>query len=271
MACLTNLKVKKVSFVRRGANRREFFLAKSADYRGEGAEELKDNNDNNSNGGAKPMRAEVRLRLGDILKQERDVERVSALLKSDGALKVTDAEIAEVRDFVSLIPPPDPQVALEMKKQADAVQEAVEKQAKAEAELLKIREDNHAAEVKKWVDDNCKYLNITATEATEQILKAEKVDLVTAETLKKSFKSTSDALAASVLMKEVGRNGAGEGSDFDPIGGNIVSDVAKIAGELQKSSSEVKKSDTIVAAIKSIGANRYENYRKEFNRRARTS
>jgi hypothetical protein len=262
MPCLVNLKVKKVSFVRRGANRREFFLAKTADFRsqGEGV-----NNSINS-GGRSPMRPEIRLKLGEILKKERDIDRVCALLKEDAVLKASEAEVAEVRDFVALIPPPDPAIALELQKAADAKKTAEEAQKAAVAELTKIREDNHRAEVQKWVEDNCKYLNMTSTDATEQILKTEKVDLVTAEMLKKSFKSTSDALAASELLKEAGRGN--ENRDFDPIGGNLILDVSKMANEIRKSG-DVKQSDAIIAAIKTAGPIRYENYRKEFNRRAR--
>jgi hypothetical protein len=274
MPCLTNLRVKKVSFVRRGANKKEFFLAKTADFsatNNDGGEEESGNgeafNNEIQSGGRKPMRPEIRLRLGDILKKERDMDRVCALLKEDSVLKATEAEVAEVRDFIALIPPPDPTIALELQKAADAKKDAEEAQAKAEGELTKIRESNHRSEVKKWVEDNCKYANLTNDEATDQILKAEKVDLVTAEMLKKSFKGTSDALASSELLKEAGRSG--EARDFDAVGGNLVMDVSKMANEIKKSGT-VKQSDAILAAIKSAGPVRYESYRKEFNRRART-
>ena len=276
MAYLMNLKVKKVSFVKRGANKREFFLAKSADYitaqntdnppssSGEG------DNSNNFNGGARPMRPEVRLRLGDILKKEHDIDNICSLLKKDDVLKATDAEIAEIRDFVSLIPPPpapDPTLELEKQKAIDLAKSAEEARKQVEAEIAKMRDEAHKAEVTKWVETNCKYLNMDTPTAVEQILKAEKVDLVTAETLKKSFQSTSEALQASALLKEVGRSG--EDGNFDPIGGNLVADISKVASEIQKSH-EVKKSDAVMAAIKSVGGAKYDAYRKEFNRRART-
>jgi hypothetical protein len=284
MPCLTNLKVKKVSFVRRGANKREFFLAKSADFvegeagDGEGAVEVeveveekevdvnKNKNSNNNHGGAY-MRPEVRLKLGEILKKERNVEQVCALLKEDTVLKATDAEVGEVRDFVALIPAPDQTAQLELIKSQDALAKETLAKANAEKELQAIRESNHKAEIRKWVDAKCGYLaGISAEEATEQILKAEKVDPVTAEILKKSFESTSTALKASEVVKEIGRGG----EDFDPISGGIVAEVSKVANELKKSSDVIKASDSVMAAIRSVGGKRYEAYRKDFNHRVRT-
>jgi hypothetical protein len=266
MPCLKNLNVKKVSFVRRGANKREFFLAKSADFRGSNQEG--DVNNNNKSGGATTMRPEVRLKLGEILKKERDVERVCALLKEDTVLKAQDSEIAEVRDFVALIPAPDPTPALELAKSQDTIAKAEAARVAAETELKNIKETTHKAEIKKWVSENCSHLTgMNADEATEKILKAEKVDADTAETLKKSFQSTSDALKASEIVKEIGRGGE---DSYDPIGGNLVAEVSKVASELKKSDSSRSGSNAVIAAIRSTGHARYENYRKEFNHRVRT-
>jgi hypothetical protein len=265
MACLlTDLKVTKVSFVKRGANKRQFFLAKSADFVEEGAVKPI-----NKPGGAK-MRPEIKVKLGEILKKERDAESICALLKEDAVLKVTDEELSEVKDFVGLIPPlqkvePAPEAALLAKAQADA-KKAEEDNRSLQARLAKIEEDNHNKTVSEWVEKECPYLNMTTADAASQIVKAEKVDPETAESLKKSFKSTSDALRISQLTKELGRNGE-EG--LDPVGGNVVAEVVKKTQELKKGS-DAKSSDIIMAAIKDVGAARYENYRKEFNRRART-
>jgi hypothetical protein len=110
---------------------------------------------------------------------------------------------------------------------------------------------------------------MSAEEATDQILRAEKVDLATAEVLKKSFRSTSEALKASKILEDIGSGGE---DSFDPIGGGVAAEVSRMANELHKSTggSGMKKSDAVLAAIHGIGGRRYEAYRKEFNHRART-
>jgi vacuolar-type H+-ATPase subunit I/STV1 len=254
---LRDLKVKKVSFVSRGANRKQFFLAKSADF------DTSVNNNINS-GGTTTVRPEIKSKVAEILKAERNIEKVVALLKEDATLKATDAEVTEVRDFLAMMPAPDTS-ALE-KAQAEAKKAEEEKQ-KLETRLNKIEEDQHRAEIKRWVDDECAHLNMNVDEAVNQILKAEKVDKDTAETLRKSFKSTSDALKSSVILREVGR----DGEAMDPLCNNLVAEVTKAAGDIRKSASGQKQSEIIVDAIKSVGAHRYEQYRKEFNHRAKTA
>lgn len=259
---LRDLKVKKVSFVSRGANRKQFFLAKSADFD-------TSVNSNINSGGTTTVRPEIKSKVAEILKAERNIDKVVALLKEDATLKATDAEVTEVKEFLAMVPaPPDNSAAAAAlaKAQADAKAAEEEKQ-KLETRLNKIEEDQHRAEVKKWVDDECTHLNMGVDEAVNQILKAEKVDKDTAETLKKSFKSTSDALKSSVVLREVGR----DGEVTDPLCNNLVAEVTKAAGDIRKSAGSQKQSEIIVEAIKSVGGQRYEQYRREFNHRAKTA
>jgi len=264
-AYLRDLQVKKVSFVRRGANRRVFFLAKSDD-----ADDAAGVVNNHNSGGAIKMRPEIKAKLGEILKTERDLEKVCALLKGDAALKATEDEITEVRDFMSLMPPPDDSALKkaqeDAKKAADDAKKAADEKQALEARLNKIEEDRHRDEIKKWVDTECPHLNMTTNDAVEKILKAEKVDNETAEALKASFKATSDALRTSVAMREIGN----DGESHDPIAGNLVAEVSKSADEIRKSDRGVKRSEAVIDAIKSIPGQRYEAYRREFNHRART-
>lgn len=264
MRYLCNLKVKKVSFVRRGANRRQFFLAKSADYVDESGEK----SINKQSGGAHKMRPEVKTKLSDILKKERDMERVCVLLKEDTALAVTEEELGEVKEVMSFIPvaPAESDAAALAKAQADARRAEDEKKA-LEARLTKVEQENHRKATSEWVEKECQYLNMTTEDAVNQIIKAESVSLETAEILKQSFKSTSDALRISKLTKEMGRGGD---DALDPIGGNLVAEVVKKTQDLKKSDGGTKASDLISEAIKSVGPGRYETYRSEFNRRART-
>ncbi len=254
MAYLQNLKVKKVSFVTRGANRKQFFLAKSADS-------IESSDSKNNISGGTTVRPEIKQKAAEILKAERNIDKVVALLKEDAALKATEAEITEIRDFLALIPAPD---ASALETATAAVKKAEEEKRSLEARLNKIEEDRHREEIAKWVAAECAYLNMPADEATAQILKAEKIDPSTAEMLKKSFKSTSDVLKTSKLMTEVGR----DSEPSDPIAGNLVSEVAKKSAELRKSGNQ-KPAEAVIEAIKAAGPDRYERYRKEFHQRTR--
>ena len=272
MAYLQDLKVKKVSFVKRGANKRQFFLAKSTDSV-DLDEDFSTSITNKTQGGRK-MRVEVKTKLGEILKSERGVDKIIAAIKEDAVLKATEEELTEVREFVELIPPlpevkkeePKLDEAALIKARADAQKYEEEKKA-LEARLAKIEEDSHKKELADFLAKDCPYLNVPATDAVAQIMKAEKVDAGTAEMLKQSFISTSDAIRVSQLTKELGRSGE-EG--LDPIGGNVVAEVVKKTQELKKTDANTKTSEIIRTAIQSLGPVRYENYRRDFNRRART-
>jgi len=274
MAYLQELKVKKVSFVRRGANKKQFFLAKSADFTEEGVVKENNNNNNNHSGGARKMRPEVKTKLSEILKAERNIDKVVGLLKEDAVLKATDEELVEVRDIVELLPPPveakkqeeNNDAAALVKAQAEAKKAEEEKKA-LEARLAKIDEDTHLKDDTAFIEKECPYLNVATEDAVAQIVKAEKVDAATAEMLKQSFISTSDAIRVSQLTKELGRSGE---DGLDPIGGNVVAEIVKKTQDLRKADSKAPSSELIRAAIHDLGATRYENYRKEFNRRART-
>jgi hypothetical protein len=262
-ACLENLIVKKVSFVRRGANRKPFFLAKSADY----VEKDINNNDHQE---AQTMRPTIKTKLGEILKTERDQAKVCALLKADTELKVTDDEITLVKDFMSLLPPvvtppPESDPTLARLKKAE------EDNTTLRADLAKMQEATQRADILKWVEEECPYLNVAATEAVDKIMKMMKADKDMAEELKKSYKTTSDALRDSALFKRFGSSGDADYSDHDPVSDGYVATVVKKTQEVHKTNTARKASDAVIDAIKSIGGRRYAQYRSDHIYRAKTA
>ena len=90
MAYLKNLSVNKISFVNKAANKRKFVLLKS--------DETPDNN----MGDVIRMRKEIKAKLIEVMKSETAIEKIVVLLKADADLKVTEAEVLEVTDFVEV-------------------------------------------------------------------------------------------------------------------------------------------------------------------------
>lgn len=273
MGYLKNLCVKKVSFVRKGANKKEFFLAKSADFGEEKSssddskkkkEEDVINNDGNSNSGGTTVRPEIRTKLAGILKAERNIEKVVALLKADTAIAVKDEELGEISEFLAMIPPlPADNTEALKKAEADLAAAEVEKKALGER-LTKVEQARHRDEIKKWVTEECPYLNVKVDDAVDRIVQAETAGEAVAKMLKEAFKGTSDTLRDSKLFKDQGQDNREE----DTIGGNILSDVVKKVNEIKKSDG-LKGSEAVIEAVKSVGGRRYEQYRTEFNKRAK--
>lgn len=263
MVCnLRELKVKKVSFVRRGANKKQFFLAKSA------GEDSIPNNQNS--GGAHKMRPEIKKKLAEILKGERNADKVCVLLKSEATLKITEDEVTEVREFIEMFPPaPAPKEtdngdALR-KAQSDLETERAARKA-ADERIAKIEEDRHQEALEKWLGSECPHLPVKTEDAIKQILAAEKAGEEVAKTVKENFKATSKSIRESSLLKEIGRGGEG---DPDPLAGGLIAEVLQKRDALVKDASEkLKSSDVITLAIKSMSPEKLEAYRDAHIRRA---
>lgn len=223
--------------------------------------------EDNLSGGITIVRQEVKKAIQKILKEGHNKSEVVNLLKADAELKVTDPEIAEVADFMDLVPEPQTQPT---NKSVDVISK--EEFEVVKNELTTLRKQNHRSEIRKFVEDECPNLNIAVNDAVENILKAEEAGEVVAKALKDSYKSTSDALKNNAIFKEYGRAGDTNTVSDDNIGNGLVSDVRKGVTEIAKADSKLKKHEVVLEAIrKSSGqdGSRYMGYREEHRRRAK--
>jgi hypothetical protein len=262
MPCfLQDLKVKKVSFVRRGANKKQFFLAKSADF-----VEKKIINEH-SLGGTITVRPEIKAKVAEILKMERNAEKVVSLLREDTVLKATDIELEEISSFVSMIPaPPIVDNSALAKAQAD-IDLANAKALAAETRVSALETIQHTNDLSAWLAKECPALNIPSSSAIAQVLNAEKVSKEAAELLKDSFKSISTALQSSSLFREAGVRG----DNGDVLGADLVKAAQQKLTEIQKSGAATKGSEQVVAAIRSLDVHKSEQYIADFRRKNRAA
>lgn len=263
MSFLKNLKVSKVSFVRRGANKREFLLLKS-DTLGDGG--TGDGNKGNKKGqehqGGTKVRKEVKDAITLLMKTNKKSEIVN-LLKSNTELKITEQETQEVTNALDLLPetenqppPANPPTDLlktveELRKQNEAL--AVQLQESADIR----KKDDIRARLKK----ECSHLPIAEDQAVEQLFKLEKIDKVSADLLFNSFKQTSELTKKSIILSEIGSSGVAEEA------GSVVSEYLR---EMKKEDNVVKKADgkpdmteTVMRVVRKLGPDKWDSYRKE--------
>jgi hypothetical protein len=190
------------------------------------------------------------------------------LLKAEVDLKVTDAEIAEITDFLDLVP------AVEVTKKSDNEVVITKEQFDSmQSNLQKLQDSQHRSEVRKWVEDECPNLNMSIGDAVDAIVKAETAGETVAKSLKDSFKSTSDALKNNTIFKEFGRSGDASGAvPDDTLGNGIVSEIKKNVAEISKSDSKSSSHEVVLDSIrKAAGSDgvRFMQYRDQHVRRAK--
>lgn len=143
MGFLKNVKVSKVSFVRRAANKRKFVLLKSDDS--------EDDNNNNEEKYT-PMKSEVREFLTRLFKStevaNKTVNELVETVKSQESFKLSDEEIAEVKDFISFQKEITPETKLEPKSKVDNDENGLKK-------------DNNSKSVDKVIISKEEYNNLT--------------------------------------------------------------------------------------------------------------
>jgi hypothetical protein len=270
MALLRDLKVNKVSFVDKAANKRKFLLLKSADA------------DTDANAGAEPttktegesnimLREEIQKSVRLLLKGGLDDNKIIETVKSE--FKTTDAENAEltanlalVRSLVPPAPEPPPPAA-------DATTSELAKMRQENevlrADIRKDAEDRKKGEIRLWLSENCSHLTADANQMVDDIFKMQSANPEGVDRFKASLKASSDAIKNSALFVE-------KGSSYDsvpvPMGSTIMKKVKESIEEVRKSGNPISKgSDVVMQAVKSLGADAYKRYRDEHNYRAKHS
>jgi hypothetical protein len=285
MAFLQNLKVSKVSFVNRAANKRKFLLLKSVDGKEREIEQPTDKNQESNPMLKDDVQKSVRL----LLKANMTDEKIVETIKSE--FKISDSETAELKAALaisrsmaeSLVPtapkdPKDPKITKEVDPEDEddsdpAIRKELADMRKENSEMRetikKDAEDRKKGEIRIWLSENCTHLTADANQMVDDIFKMQAANPEGSERLKASLKASSDAIKNSSFLVE-------KGSSFDtapvPTGDVIMKKVRTTLDEIQKSgTSVVKGSDVIINAVKSLGANAYKQYRSEHNYRAKHS
>lgn len=294
MGFLKNLRVKKVSFVKRGANRRKFLLLKSEDVFNDGDRIAK---------GGNQMHELVKAKVMEILNKEQDPEKVIALLKADKDienLQLSDEDFSEVKTSVEFSKALQPEKKEPpAKKEESAKKEPVKKEAPEgdsspeledvvaklalvteslaksdmrSVELTKKIEkqarDNSRREILKWLHLECPYLPADLEKTADEILTLQDVSESAAKTLKDGLQAASAALSNSDVFDEAGTGGAGQTNGRLP-GSSLIKEIQEAQAEVKKSGDKVNQVELIRSIVASKGRNNYLLYREEVLRRAK--
>ena len=290
MSQLVNLNVTAVAFVQRGANRKKFFLTKSA---GEQEAVKKDK------GEVKIMHEVIRKELQTLMKsaehKDSSTAKVVEALKKVEVIKkleLADEDFVEVEKDIELIktlsgsdptPAADPDADPDADPNADgnpnsdvnkSDKETIADLQKSVTDLTKTlkaqTEAGRLSDIKKSLEDRAPHAAIDVEKEAKLILKLEKIDKDAAESMIERFEQASKILASSSLYEETGSSAEGDES----VMAEVVSDVTKVVEELEKT----EKGDTPERQVKSItqlmkkkGAGFYDQYVREHRQRARLS
>jgi hypothetical protein len=276
MAFLTDIKVDRVSFVRKAANKRTFVLLKSADSIINKKEKKEEEEV------YKPMRKEVKDVLLKTLKVEENITKSSAdivdILKADVELKLSETEIVELNDYVDVAKAGFPFISPEDKKKK-AEEEAAKLKLKKEDEekMTKSQEDlvKEISSLKKSLDEITKatekrdilsFLQKECAFLPEDIEKTADIILSlptsAATAYKETLKKASAAVEHSTLLKEIGNSTDEILKSESQVDGFDLIKKFSTSLETIKKSAEGKpvSSETIVNLMKSFGP-QYNDYR----------
>jgi len=283
MSYLKDVNVKLVSFVRKAANMRTFPLLKSADP--------VNNIENNNNEEYKPMRKEVKEKLLKTLKVEENLTKESAdivnIMKADTELKLSDAEVAELTDYVDVAKAGFPFTAKPEDKKEESDKKKEEKKEKDEVkgkEMQKSVDESNAVLLKKISDlettlsnmsksaerhsiieflkNDCSFLPADVEKTADTIISLQGVSKESADSYKETLKKASAAVEQSSILKEVGTS-TDEilKSESSVEGFELIKKFTDKLDTIKKSADGNKvSSNEIVNLIKSFGS-QYDSYR----------
>jgi hypothetical protein len=283
MGFLKDLTVSKISFVTKAANKRKFVLLKSEDAKIDNGEYL-------------PMRKELKDALSSVIKSKSTVnlaktEDIIAVLKSDTVLKMTDAEVAEITDYMDVIKQStieDPIIETkpvvdstiiqkqEDNKKEEEKMEKAEKDAlldrlqKAETALADVTKSNKRSGIVTWLQKECPFLPDDLQKTADTIMELDAVSPAAAESFKSTLQKSSVAVQNSKMFEEKGRTSTESilKSDGDSNGFDLVRKVSDALTTLKKSDKPMNASN-LTSIIQGFG-NEFETYRKSHILRART-
>lgn len=287
---ITDLNIKKVSFVRRAANKRKFVLLKSDDS--DSGTKTPNNNDRPK---TKEVIVDEKLKkaLARICKQERDPDKVIDLLKSEH--EVTDEIEKEVRAALDLAsslqndnnsdPAPsntdDGDTKSDTKKgkgdgdgdSNDDVRVVLTSQAEELKKLQKENEElqkaNQLQEEKQWLEKNAPFATGKADDLAARLVRLRK-DEDAYEAYRSSLQAESVAKEDADLFKEAGTSSARIVSEGG-FGHEYFSAIEKSRHEVKKSKGKLSPEDDldlIRDTVAKMGPRAYDKYCREHARRA---
>lgn len=272
---LKDLAVEKISFVRRAANKRRFLLMKASDQ--SVADKSKKDVDvdlnNKKTKGENQVRPEIKSRVASImkeaklLKETRTVDQIIALLHADAALKITDAEVSDVRNaldiagsFVVVEDDKDNKKVEKKSTETDDRLDTLQKQQTALAEenkqlrdrLEKEETQRERRDLLTRLSNEAGTLPADTEKAVDNYMKIKKSDPEAAKFFWDSLISSANAIARSGLLGEVGRSG-GIPVDDSSVEGKIVADIRKAQAEVKvKKSGDTETKIDEVAVITDV-------------------
>lgn len=300
MPQLVDLKVDKVSFVRRGANKRRFVLLKSADINNEGEEH-------------RTMNGVIKKKVLALLKQsehkQKSAEALVNLLKEDADVKkleLKDEDFAEIQASVSLMKDaiaatdidagitndaggiglPSSETSEEGGEEESGEEEgAPEGDAAAKsAAIAELRKQNKlltarieaqetvmkANDLRSWFAKEAPYAAVDVEKEILRLLKLEKLDKDVFEAAKEALKNTSRIIEKSEAFDEVGTV---RGNDSSALESDYFAEVHKTTDEIKKSTgkdlSPEQQVMVIRDAVKKAGPRAYQQYRRDHALQAR--
>jgi hypothetical protein len=263
MAYLSNLSVKKISFVNRAANKRTFTLLKA---------------DKSLSSDS----VEVIKATGDIVVKDDIIEKTKGSETMPEVIKAEEKSVvaAATTDVVVKVEEPvadAPIIKTEVIKAEDGEKDVMEKaellaeNKKLSDRLAKIERDQRRRDTISWLKSECSFLQAEIEKTADELLKLEDISVDAASTMKDSLKKMSATVQNSPIFKESGSTTdaliRAESNGFDLI--------RKVSADLDT----IKKSDAggskklDAATIANIIRNHsdgYEMYRESHIRRAAT-
>ena len=268
MPLLSNLTVKKVSFVRNAANKRKFLLLKSTNVEG------KDNI--NNNGGTN---------VGDT-KDTKDVKKTQdptkEPAKKDATPPVKDPDVKKTAGAVK--PAPPVAAAGDTKKDGDVMSpvvkelvdgfkqqvDALTKQNEALVERLdKSASEQRKKEIVAILKEEAPFAPGDVSEQAAELIELEKLSEKAAATFLNNLKATSASLEKSATFREFGSGR--DNPDISTAAGQYTTALAKRREEVRKSTQEISDARVIEEVIKQQGDAAYDDYRAEHKRRVARS
>ena len=260
MSFLKHLKIKKVSLVRRGANKRRFLLLKSLDGdEGEGDDKNKKttNNNNNNTEEVEKLSKEIRSRVLELLKDKQDSDAIVSTIGKE--FDDAGVEVAKgLLDFLSDVPQKEPSVPPKEPpkippKESQITKADFDKLAKENEDyrkkLDKMETDNRIEKTQDWIAENCAFVpDLDAEALTAKIMKVEDVDAEAAKTMKESLSAASRAVEASKAFSELGSEREGLLNKSDAV---------------EKKFDEAKTPEEFAKVMEGLNASEHEEYRKK--------
>lgn len=228
---LTNLNVKKVSFVRRAANKRSFLLLKSAD-----ADEANETNEIDEIDEMNEMN-EVN-KTDKINKNENQKEKVTMTETIEELKK----QLIETEEEKANLAKQLAQLEAEKKSVEEALTSKVEELTK---HVNAQREYMEKAELMKWFEQKAYNYPEEAEKVVNDIYELRKANPELAAKLMEKIESVSNALGSSQMFKSVGKSDIPEVDAF----------------------TKLEKEEDILKALREKGDQWYEKYREEVLRR----